>query len=244
MSPSVAPSGVWTKLVYRKPPSTPKFLETPLNLFSEDTDFKDEREVSVRDVRKEVQRFTIEKEGFEFLDNTVGIQDWDNEDEVRRVIIKETPELIKNRCVFPPPSLWKPTLQVLTQLCISLGAKRVFLVTERIRRSDSSGIKSDTTPVFAIHGDATPESELKLLHENLPKMEPKPTSLPPSGRVMLVNMWRPLKTITRDPLAFLVPRSMGPGERHQQIFSRPAERFKVFGKPLGCPTMRITSGFS
>lgn len=60
-----------------------------------------------------------------------------------------------------------------------------------------------------------------------------PRKLPPDGRVMLVNVWRPLKTITRDPLAFLVPSSIKPEERHEQLFSRPADTFKVFGKPLG-----------
>jgi hypothetical protein len=71
MSPSVAAPGVWTRLVYKKHPPTPEFLKTPLNLLSEDPDFKDERDVFVRDVREELQRFTVKKEGFEFLNDTV-----------------------------------------------------------------------------------------------------------------------------------------------------------------------------
>ena len=95
MSPSALPSGVWTKLAYRKPPPTPEFLSTPISLYTTSDTFRDEREVFVRDVRNELDRFTIEKEGFEYLHDEVDIKDWDDEEEVKRVLLRETPELIK-----------------------------------------------------------------------------------------------------------------------------------------------------
>jgi hypothetical protein len=61
----------------------------------------------------------------------------------------------------------------------------------------------------------------------------EPKNLPPNGRVVLLNVWRPLKRITRDPLAFLVPGSVKAEDRHEQIFQRPPNTFKVFGKPVG-----------
>jgi hypothetical protein len=117
----------------------------------------------------------------------------------------------------------------------SLGVNRVFITAKRIRRSNDTGVKSDTTPVFNIHGDATPGSGAELLQNSLKKMDwtPKNPPGPNGGRAMLINVWRPLKTITRDPLAFLNPNSMRPADRHVQIFERPPDTFKVFEKPIG-----------
>lgn len=114
-------------------------------------------------------------------------------------------------------------------MCSSLGATQVHYTAECIHRSDRSGAKTDTSPVYAIHGDATIDSGLTLLETEIPKM----AFTPPNGRVILLNIWRPLKTIKRDPLAFLVPSSIRGGERHAQIFERSADTFKVFGKPIG-----------
>ncbi|GJC96391.1 GA4 desaturase [Colletotrichum higginsianum] len=200
-SPSAAAPGVWTKLTYRKLPPSPEFLQTPINLYSESDKYRDERTVFVRDIRSEMDRFTIEHDGLAFLKNKIDIKDWTNEDEVREVLLRETPELIKKQ--------------------------------SRIRHSDFSGAKTDTTPVFAIHTDSTVDSGFEPLKASVAKMEPPPTALPPKARVLLVNVWRPLKTITRDPLAFLVPSSIRPEERHAQIFSRPADTFKVFGEGAG-----------
>ncbi|OBR09537.1 GA4 desaturase [Colletotrichum higginsianum IMI 349063] len=167
-------------------------MQTPINLYSESDKYRDERTVFMRDIRSEMDRFTIEHDGLAFLKNKIDIKDWTNEDEVREVLLRETPELIKKH-----------------------------------------GAKTDTTPVFAIHTDSTVDSGFELLKASVAKMEPPPTALPPKARVLLVNVWRPLKTITRDPLAFLVPSSIRPEERHAQIFSRPADTFKVFGKDAG-----------
>lgn len=97
MSPSLLAPGVTTKLAYRKPPPSAEFLETPISLYTTSDTFRDEREVFVRDVRDELHRFTIEKEGLEFLHDPVDIHNWDDEDEVREVLLKKTPELILKR---------------------------------------------------------------------------------------------------------------------------------------------------
>jgi hypothetical protein len=72
----------------------------------------------------------------------------------------------------------------------SLGAKRVFITAKRIRRSNDTGVKFDTTPVFNIHGDATPNSGAELLQNTLKQMDwtPKNPPGPNGGRAMLVNV--------------------------------------------------------
>ncbi|KAF2773968.1 hypothetical protein EJ03DRAFT_323319 [Teratosphaeria nubilosa] len=213
MSPAKLVNGVQTRLNYRKPPATPESLNTAISLYSQDDAFHDQREVLVKDVRHELDRFTIESEGFEYLHDVVDIQDWDDAAEVKRVLLKETPELIRKR----------------------LGASQVYLTAERIRHSVNDGTKTDTTPVYAIHGDATRQSGWDLLQTSLAQMDAaeRPTNLPPTGRVMLVNVWRPLRTITRDPLGFLVSSSVKAEDRHEQRFSRPQDTFSVFGRPRG-----------
>ncbi|CCF37632.1 hypothetical protein CH063_01735, partial [Colletotrichum higginsianum] len=51
----------------------------------------------MRDIRSEMDRFTIEHDGLAFLKNKIDIKDWTNEDEVREVLLRETPELIKKQ---------------------------------------------------------------------------------------------------------------------------------------------------
>lgn len=97
MSPSAAAPGVWTKVVYRKPPPSREFLDTPINLYSDAESFRDERDVFVRDIRSEMDSFTIEKDGLAFLKDIVDIRDWTVEAEVRKVLQRETPELIKRQ---------------------------------------------------------------------------------------------------------------------------------------------------
>ncbi|KAK1623764.1 hypothetical protein BDP81DRAFT_399116 [Colletotrichum phormii] len=208
MSPAVTIPGVRTEFVYRKPPPTPEFLDTPINLYSDADNYRDKREVFVRDIRPDMFQFKTENDGLEFLKHEVDIKDWSNEDEIREVMLRETEELLKRH----------------------FNSKRVFTTVQRIRHSDSSGVRKDTTPVYSIHADLTVRSGLELLENTAANMEPLPKSLPPKGRVLLVNVWRPLKAIKRDPIAFLVPRSIKLEERHAQIFSQPEGKFKVFGR--------------
>ncbi|KAK1461265.1 hypothetical protein CMEL01_14901 [Colletotrichum melonis] len=200
--------GVGTHLVYRKPPPTPGFLNTPTNLYSDAENYRDKREVFVRNIRAEMNQFTTASDGLEFVKHRVDVKDWSDEDEVREVILRDTQELLKKH----------------------FNANRTFTTVSRIRHSDTSGIRKDTTPVYSIHGDLTVRSGLELLEDTIPKMDHPPKSMPPKGRVLMVNVWRPLKTIKRDPIAFLVPKSIRSQERHAQIFSRPEGKFKVFGK--------------
>jgi hypothetical protein len=91
------PSEVTTRLIYRKPPPTPEFLLTPIDLYTEDPVFKDERQIAIKNIRSEIDRFNFEKDGIEFLKHALPINDWDDEDEVWRVVLEETPALVKRR---------------------------------------------------------------------------------------------------------------------------------------------------
>lgn len=97
MSSASAISGVRTHLVYRKPPPTPEFLNTPTNLYSDAENYRDRREVFVRNIRSEMDQFTTATDGLEFMKHEVDIKDWSDEDEVREVIIRDTQELLKKQ---------------------------------------------------------------------------------------------------------------------------------------------------
>lgn len=89
--------GVWTELAYRRPPPSPEFLSTPINLFYHAENWRDTREVFIRDIRYGGNRYTLEKDGLEFIRNAVDIKDWEDDNEVREVLKRETRELIKQR---------------------------------------------------------------------------------------------------------------------------------------------------
>lgn len=50
-----------------------------------------------------------------------------------------------------------------------------------------------------MHSDFTPEGALRVLETAVPDAEERQRLM--GGRVVLINVWRPLKTIKRDPLA-------------------------------------------
>lgn len=90
--------GVWTELAYRRPPPSPEFLSTPINLFSHAETYRDVRKVLVRDIRcGGGTRHTLEKDGLEFIKHAVDIKDWEDDSEVRKVLKSETTKLVKER---------------------------------------------------------------------------------------------------------------------------------------------------
>lgn len=200
MSPSASAPGFWTNIKYRTVPESKDFYTTPTPLTFDAPGFRDEREVFVRDIRAEQDRFTLEKEGLEYIKHPVDIKDWTNAEEVKEVLLRETPKLVQKR----------------------LGASRCHVFIERIRHSQvDPDVTAEKIPgTFFPHADFQFNGHEKL-KENLQNVQPPvdPAFLPPNGRVVIVNVWRPLKTIKRDPLGFLVPSSEKPEDRHPQYFS-------------------------
>lgn len=83
----------------------------------------------------------------------------------------------------------------------SLGAHKTIVFTSRIRNvSEDTNKRADNrAPALSVHSDFTTEGAQKTLETTVPDAEERERLS--RGRVVFINVWRPLKTIKRDPLA-------------------------------------------
>jgi hypothetical protein len=82
----------------------------------------------------------------------------------------------------------------------STGASRVFIFDHTIRRQQpgQDGIDRKLRgPVHRVHIDQSYSAALSRVPHHLPEDAEKLLQ----GRVQIINVWRPIKTVQRDPLA-------------------------------------------
>jgi hypothetical protein len=85
--------------------------------------------------------------------------------------------------------------------CTSTGASRIFIFDHTIRResADPSARTEQKLrgPVQRVHIDQSYAASLTRVTHHLPDEAEKLLQ----GRVHIINVWRPIKTVERDPLA-------------------------------------------
>jgi hypothetical protein len=82
----------------------------------------------------------------------------------------------------------------------STGASRVFIFDHTIRRQPPGQTASGRNlrgPVQRVHIDQSYAAALSRVPHHLPDDAEKLLQ----GRVQIINVWRPIKTVQRDPLA-------------------------------------------
>jgi len=82
----------------------------------------------------------------------------------------------------------------------STGATRIFIFDHTIRRQPPSSAPTDRTlrgPVQRVHIDQSYKAALSRVPHHLPEDAEKLLQ----SRVQIINVWRPIKTVQRDPLA-------------------------------------------
>ncbi|KAF7587643.1 hypothetical protein BBP40_006898 [Aspergillus hancockii] len=151
----------------------------------------DVREVLIKDVRGRVEDFTLDVQGFQYVKHSVqGVTDWRDPRQVKEIAQPATEELVK-------------------QLT---GASRVVVYITRNRYDgNEKGNKMSTpnSPSHGVHTDLTHASCPGTLKEVLPGHEIKRLL---RHRYVVINVWRPIKTIRRDPLAVCDWRSVNPAK--------------------------------
>lgn len=84
-----------------------------------------------------------------------------------------------------------------------LGASKVDILTSRIRSkysTDPAKRQDYKGPANSVHSDFTPAGAMKQL-ENVIADDSEREKMLKDHRLYIINVWRPLKPITRDPLA-------------------------------------------
>ncbi|KAF2645884.1 hypothetical protein P280DRAFT_442836 [Massarina eburnea CBS 473.64] len=174
---------IWTILIPRwkgyrlEEETTPTYTDRPetYNRASE------EHPATVRDVRGQEDKYTLDGNGFQFYKHTSEEKAFIDDDEIKRVYYPETEQLLKD----------------------ATGASRIFIFDHTIRRQEP---ETSTTPainrqlrgpVQRVHIDQSYSAALSRVPHHLPEEAEKLLKT----RVQIINVWRPIKTVQRDPLA-------------------------------------------
>jgi hypothetical protein len=143
--------------------------------------------VPIYDARTAAPDATLDREGFALVHQHSAVQDFYDEDEVRRVYYPETEHA----------------------LAAATGAKRVFVFDHTVRRrvsgAEDRAVGTPRQPVPRVHVDQTVTSGAQRVRDLLGDEAEELLK----GRVQLVNLWRPIRGPLRDaPLAVADARTV------------------------------------
>ncbi|KAJ5591603.1 uncharacterized protein N7459_001972 [Penicillium hispanicum] len=133
--------------------------------------------VTVHDVSGHELDYSLDKQGFQFYYHESAEKDFVDDEKIQREYYPETEKLLKD----------------------ATGASRVFIFDHTIRRAtqDTSAGNNLRGPVQRVHVDQSyPASKNRVIH-HLPDDAPELLK----GRYQIINVWRPIRTILKDPLA-------------------------------------------
>ncbi|OQE38583.1 hypothetical protein PENCOP_c008G06009 [Penicillium coprophilum] len=136
--------------------------------------------VQIQDIRGKESSYTLDKNGFVYLSHEMPELDQvSNEGHIKDTIIPKTEELVRK----------------------ITGATKTVTFVHRVRclAADTSRLANNRAPAHDVHSDFTPTGALHYLKTLVPDEQERSHLL--AGRVLIINVWRPLKTIQRDPLA-------------------------------------------
>ncbi|KAF2277353.1 uncharacterized protein EI97DRAFT_493302 [Westerdykella ornata] len=145
--------------------------------------------VTVRDVRGREHEFTLDGNGFQFHKHKSEEKDFVDDEKIKARYYPEIEQLLKE----------------------VTGATKVFIFDHTIRRQAPSagGDPSRTIrgPVQRVHIDQSYAAALSRVPHHLPEEAERLLQ----GRVQIINVWRPIKTVQRDPLAVAEASSVDDG---------------------------------
>ncbi|KAF2866335.1 amino acid permease-domain-containing protein [Massariosphaeria phaeospora] len=144
----------------------------------------------VHDVLGREKEFSLDTNGFQFHQHTSVEKGFLDDEKVKRDYYPETEELLKD----------------------ATGASKIFIFDHTIRRQapGDDQITPDRRlrgPVQRVHIDQSYKAALSRVPHHLPEEADKLLQ----SRVQIINVWRPIKTVQRDPLAVAEANSVDDG---------------------------------
>jgi len=144
---------------------------------------------TIHNVREKSNQYTLDKNGFEYATDPIpALSFCTTEEQIKDVLLPASENLVKR----------------------VTGAYRTQIFTHRIRSlaEDPSKRADNKAPAHSVHTDFTPAGALNqlstIIRDSVELAELK------KERVMVINVWRPLKTIKKDPLAIANWASVSP----------------------------------
>ncbi|KAI0008317.1 hypothetical protein F4779DRAFT_587758 [Xylariaceae sp. FL0662B] len=173
--------------------------------------------VHITDVTGRESEYTLDGNGFQYVRHTAQEKDFLDDDHIRAVYYPETEQLLKD----------------------VTGASKIFIFDHTIRRqpadqrtgSDNNNNNSrDATslrgPVNRVHIDQSYAASLSRVPHHLPAEEASELL---KGRVQIINVWRPIRPVQRDPLAIADAHTVGEDELVPLPLIYPTRRGETFG---------------
>lgn len=146
-----------------------------------------ECEVTIHNGRPLRDRFSLEREGFIFVDHDTRVKDFYDEEEIREVYYPEMERLIKE----------------------TAGALRILIFDHTVRTEDEAmrEEKKVREPVRRVHNDYTEWSGPQRVRDLLAAEEAEKLL---ERRFAVIQVWRPIrKPVQRSPLAIADARTLG-----------------------------------
>ncbi|KAJ5091317.1 hypothetical protein NUU61_006187 [Penicillium alfredii] len=140
----------------------------------------EKRPVRIHDIRGQESQFSLEENGFEYVQHDIPAMDKISESGYAdKVIIPKTEELVQR----------------------ITGATRTITFAHRVRclATDNALLANNRAPAHSVHSDFTATGALHHLETVVPEAAERESIL--RGRVRIINAWRPLKAVQKDPLA-------------------------------------------
>jgi hypothetical protein len=160
--------------------------------------------VTIHDIRGSEAGYTLDRNGFQLYNFESKEKDFLDDDTIKAVYYPETEQLLKEVYVYY--TMHACLLPRLTHSLISFirrtGASKIFIFDHTIRRQhkDSRTDAANKTlrgPVQRVHIDQSYQATLNRVAYLLPDEAAHLLK----GRVQIINVWRPIKPIYKDPLA-------------------------------------------
>jgi len=141
--------------------------------------------VTVHDIRGSEDKYSLDSTGFQIANHESVEKEFLDEEKIKTVYYKEVEDLLKK----------------------TTGASKVFIFDHTIRRAPvDKRLPAEPLrgPVQRVHIDQSYKASPNRVLHHLP--EEASTLL--KGRYQIINVWRPIKTILKDPLAIADSKSV------------------------------------
>ncbi|KAJ5521056.1 hypothetical protein N7463_001509 [Penicillium fimorum] len=153
--------------------------------------------VQIHDIKGSMEDFTLNKQGFQIYRHESAEKEFRDDDQIKAVYYPETEKWLKD----------------------VTGATKVKVCTHLVRRDPREALDAtignsdladtDTIPKVVparfVHVDHSRKGAIGFLHENF---SPDEAANLLKTRWSIINVWRPLKSVHRDPLAVCDSRSV------------------------------------
>ncbi|KAL8724790.1 MAG: hypothetical protein Q9181_006671 [Wetmoreana brouardii] len=185
------------------------------------------RKMIVHDVRGEEDRYTLDGTGFQVWRHVSKEKEFVDEEQIKREYYPEVETILKDAANTPRSSS-------------STGASQILIFDHTIRRPSPTDTANDPSqalrgPVHRVHIDQSYKAGPQRVEHHLPESAARLLR----GRYQIINVWRPIKTVRKDPLAVadatsvaeedLVPVQLIYPDRVGETFSvRPNERHRWY----------------